>query len=251
MGRGAVADNFNTILGSRRGFTNHRTILIASESRASDELRRLMELACQGKFSEPLAVLQACQDKLGEKPASRADVLCMTISTQMVARTKDFLIPVARSLNYSKTDSEFAANGLSSKMGERLEKILLSCPTDHYEEWLDNAWREEFPGILENWLRRDPLSSAMRIFEQKFVEKAFSKAWKTNDDGPKEQASKVAWNHVVEALLTTPRDHFILPVLSNSERMTCQKRVHQVASTSFINVKLAENWAADHGYKKP
>jgi len=165
MGRAKGVDHFSSVLGGRRGLGPNRRSIITDATRiASEELHRLMDLASQGLFEEPLYVLQACKDKLNQRPASSADVLCMTVATQMVKVTGDNLLQITKTF-YPSDTAEAAAAGIRSRMGEFLEPILVECPPDNWEEWLDERWQNDFSKVLAKWFSIRPENSCAIVLE--------------------------------------------------------------------------------------
>jgi hypothetical protein len=134
---------------------------------AEDELSRLMKKAVAADFTEPLLTLRACADALGRTPASKADVLCMCIATQMVehSRQKRIYSSVAAAFGWDEDPNEQAAfaSGLSSRMHELLEAQLLLCPPTAWKPWLQTQWSQLFPVAVTRRLVGGPSECAAKL----------------------------------------------------------------------------------------
>lgn len=144
-----LTDSFAGVFGVRRGAAaSARTILEAREMVAHDELSRLMDLAVSGDFTEPLLVVRACANALGQRQTSLADVLRMCVATQMTEHYHDRVcLSLAAALGWAHDsfEQESFASGLRSRMHELLEEHLLECPPENWESWLPEKWGELFP----------------------------------------------------------------------------------------------------------
>jgi len=168
----ALHDQFAAVLGSRRGPSERErlsSIITARDGVAAEELNRLMELAVQGQFEEPLAVMRATVQHLKVPEygkATLADVLNMSIATWMTEHTRAFLTPLACALGWDTWNGEADAfaSGLRGKMSEILEsEPTASCPPDDWRTWTEDLWTQHLPHLLAKRLQGDPIESSRHI----------------------------------------------------------------------------------------
>jgi len=218
----AVAqDAFAQIMGARRGISQHQrlTALVGGhEPLGRDELVRLMDLAWNGDFAEPLEALRAGASYTCRQPRPPflrpLETLRANVKHAMFEQSGAFLESLQHVLRQDAFDGFYST--ICVKMSSALGSDPLPSSAENWQEWMEQSWREHLPGVLARHLRGSMLMNTARILGRDSL-----------PAGSPHPNRLEEWTPLIAAALSSPRPLIMEAPFTPEEEVACNEAVRQ------------------------